>query len=408
MPDAFSDLLPPLSTEEFEALRADIKANGVLHPVFVDEAGAVLDGRHRLKIDPDSPRKVIRGLSPAEKAAFVYRCNFTRRNLSPDQKREARNRMKVLAIELREEDARKWTNKRVGQSLGVSTDTVEAWFKPATNPSSRNSSTPPAAKPDARVKVRADAKPVAAERVKAGDTHEQVAADLGVSRQTVTKIVAAERVKEEKAAARQERIREAEKMGAVDGFVHGDFREVAKTIAPASVDLIFTDPPYDRKTLPLYGDLARIAADKLVDGGSLICYLGQYQIGEVINLITPHLRLWWTLAVIHTGRSARMNEYGVVVKWKPLLWFVKGTRGDKLTFVDDLVVSREEKDSHEWQQSLEEASYYIERLAPAGSMVFDPFCGGGTTAVAAKQLGRRFLTCDLDGDSLALAKARIV
>jgi hypothetical protein len=35
--DQYADLLPPLSTEEFAALKADVKANGVLHPVILEE-----------------------------------------------------------------------------------------------------------------------------------------------------------------------------------------------------------------------------------------------------------------------------------------------------------------------------------------------------------------------------------
>lgn len=219
--------------------------------------------------------------------------------------------------------------------------------------------------------------------------------------------------REVKKAEREEQRRAAAETVAAElppddmGVRDGDFREVVKALADESVDLIFTDPPYHREYLPLYGDLAAEAARVLKPGGSLVCYLGQYQIHEVCNLVTPHLRLWWTLCCLHTGQSARMTEYGIVVKWKPMLWFVKGTRGDKHTFVDDLVVSDQEKDAHEWQQAEAEAAYYIDKLTPPGGFVFDPFCGGGTTAVAAKRLGRRWLTCDVDPVAIPIARKRI-
>jgi ParB/RepB/Spo0J family partition protein len=189
--------------------------------------------------------------------------------------------------------------------------------------------------------------------------------------------------------------------------LHGDFRTALAVLRDESADLIFTDPPYDRETLPLYGAMAEIAARILKPGGSLVCYLGQYQLHEVCALVTPHLRLWWTLACVHTGDAALMNEYGVRVHWKPMLWFVKGTRGDKQTIVRDLVESTQEKDAHEWQQSLVEARYYVENLCPPGGMVVDPFCGGGTTAVAAKGLNRRWLTCDVDPETVARARRRV-
>jgi site-specific DNA-methyltransferase (adenine-specific) len=75
--------------------------------------------------------------------------------------------------------------------------------------------------------------------------------------------------------------------------------------------------------------------------------------------------------------------------------------------VEDLVVSHKEKSSHPWQQSVVEASYYIEKLTPAGGLVVDPFCGGGTTALAAKQAGRKWITCELDPEYAAIATQRI-
>jgi hypothetical protein len=192
----------------------------------------------------------------------------------------------------------------------------------------------------------------------------------------------------------------------LEGFHHGDFRDVAKSIPDGSVDLVFTDPPYTRDCLPLYGALAEVAAAKLVEGGSLVCYVGQYLLPDVLNLVMPHLRYWWTAAAIHTEPRARMREYGVKVGWKPLLWFVKG-RWDRHTFVKDTLFSTMEKADHPYQQSVEEAMYFVGKLVPEGGLVWDPFCGGGTTAAACKQLGVRCVTCDVYAQALDRAKARV-
>ena len=44
----------------------------------------------------------------------------------------------------------------------------------------------------------------------------------------------------------------------------------------------------------------------------------------------------------------------------------------------------------------------------AGEIIFDPTCGGGTTAVAAERLGRKWITCDTSRVALNLARKRIM
>ena len=43
-----------------------------------------------------------------------------------------------------------------------------------------------------------------------------------------------------------------------------------------------------------------------------------------------------------------------------------------------------------------------------GDLVLDPFCGSGTTGVACKLLGRKFIGIDNDRDFIALAKERLI
>jgi 16S rRNA G966 N2-methylase RsmD len=188
----------------------------------------------------------------------------------------------------------------------------------------------------------------------------------------------------------------------------GDFRDILPTIPDGCVDLIFTDPPYDKKTVPLYEDMAREAARILRPGGSLICYLGQYATADVCRMMENHLKFFWPLCCHHEGPGQIMAFWGIRVKWKPMLWFVNGgNRFDTSAVVEDLIFSKKEKSAHPWQQSVTEARYYIERLTPEGGLVVDPFCGGGTTALAAKQSGRKWITCEIDEEYASIATQRI-
>jgi DNA modification methylase len=46
-------------------------------------------------------------------------------------------------------------------------------------------------------------------------------------------------------------------------------------------------------------------------------------------------------------------------------------------------------------------------LTYPGQVILDPFCGSGTTAIAALQLKRQFIGFDIDPDALQLAKINI-
>jgi hypothetical protein len=213
---------------------------------------------------------------------------------------------------------------------------------------------------------------------------------------------------EHQAAEREKQKAEAKKRRrAVDGLYLGDFRQVGDMIPDASVDLIFTDPPYDRKAIELFDGLGEFAARVLRPGGSLVAYVGHIQLPDVLADLSKHLRYWWTCACVHGGQHARMTEYGIVAGWKPIVWFVKETRGDKMTFVNDTVTSQREKSHHEWQQAEEEARYFIELLTEKDGFVVDPFCGGGTTPVACINTGRKWAAFEIDESRLARASERI-
>jgi hypothetical protein len=191
------------------------------------------------------------------------------------------------------------------------------------------------------------------------------------------------------------------------GLYVGDFREYAKQIPDESIELIFTDPPYDREAIPLFTDLAQIAARVLRPGGSLIAYCGQIQLPHVLFGMADHLRYWWVNACVHSGKHNQMDKYGIKNGWKPMVWFVKGTRGDVQTFVEDTVTGAEEKSHHAWQQAESEAAYYIEKLCSPSGIVWEPFGGGGTTLVACESLGRKWIACEINPASAARIAERL-
>lgn len=120
MTDSPYQLLPPLSDEEYDALKESIRERGVLVAVEVDELGVILDGHHRVQIayelGIEYPTNVRYGLDEVGKRSLARTLNTQRRHLSQAQKRM------VIADELRENPSD--SNNAIAKRLGVSDSTV--------------------------------------------------------------------------------------------------------------------------------------------------------------------------------------------------------------------------------------------------------------------------------------------
>lgn len=114
-------VMPPLSENEYESLKAQIARDGVLVPVEYDEAGNMLDGFHRVKacreLSIENWPSITRlGLTEIEKRTHARTINAIRRHLNREQKREL-VRAQLL-------DTPEWSNNRIAQLVGVTHPTV--------------------------------------------------------------------------------------------------------------------------------------------------------------------------------------------------------------------------------------------------------------------------------------------
>lgn len=187
-------------------------------------------------------------------------------------------------------------------------------------------------------------------------------------------------------------------------FVVGDIRNIEAKLGIAKA--IITDPPYPEKYLNLYHDLGRYSQVVLKDGGSLLALVGQAHLNQVIEILSGYLNYHWTLALLLSGPRSMMYQRKVNVGWKPILWFTKGKySGD--AFSDVIVAGARDKNRFEWQQGIEQFDQLVRNFTRPGDMIVDPFCGTGTTGVAAVSLGRKFIGIDIDERRIANAKVRI-
>ncbi|MCX7424150.1 MAG: DNA methyltransferase [Planctomycetia bacterium] len=202
----------------------------------------------------------------------------------------------------------------------------------------------------------------------------------------------------------QERAQQAKGARSGGNILTGPASQLWDKLADGSVDLFLTDPPYDR--IDLYGELAELASAKLKTGCLCLAFCGQYHLPAVLETMAQHLQYHWTFAILFGGPHRAVYAKKIANTWHPVVAFSKGkcTAG----WITDMLESGgREKDAHEWQKTLTDVEYLIEKLTAPGALVVDPYCGSGTVPAACRKLGRRWLACEIDSKTARVARGRI-
>ncbi len=232
-----------------------------------------------------------------------------------------------------------------------------------------------------------------------------------------------------------------------------DCVELMRLMPAGSVDLIFADPPYRLSNGGVTVKSGRLAP---VDKGTWDRSMGLVRDQEfnvrwlraARRILKADGALWVTGThhiIFSLGFALQTLGYRIInnVIWeKPdpvpnalhtafthahetLLWASRG-RGARHTFNYDLIngpdpgaqmssvwrirtVPRREKlhGYHPTQKPLRLVRRALLASTREGELVFDPFCGSGTTGVAAKELNRFFVGAELEKEYAELAERRI-
>ena len=373
----YDKLVPKLFSEEYTSLKDSIRENGLWMPIIVNNAGEILDGHHRFRACVEleiSPKHAIREFeNKLLEKKFVIECNLKRRQLNDFQKSElgiellqinedlAKERMiQAHTGKLSKDNITGTSVQLTADEIGLSRGTFERAKKIIENSTEE-------------IK----------QKLRVGNPHTSISKEY----QNL--------IKEQKKEKRHDQIKLLQVNLPDKVTLHNtEFQKIF--IEGNTVSLIFTDPPYHNKYLYLYKDLAIHASRVLRDGGSLVCYVGQGNIGKVINLMEEQgLKFHWPITVKHAGPSASVFGKKILVACKIMLWFVKGKYEGE--FVRDYIESEfQGKELHEWAQSTIESDYYIKYMTIPNDIVYDPFLGQGTFGISAVKLDRQFIGCEID------------
>jgi len=189
---------------------------------------------------------------------------------------------------------------------------------------------------------------------------------------------------------------------------NGDCLEYMKTLAPASVDCVITDPPYgigvqNKNCVAGRNDRRsdeKITWDEFIPSQEYfdeIFRISKYQIifGAIYyNCFNGGAIVWDKLQPLPDSSQceiASISKYNKVFKFTQR-WtnFVNTKQTD-----------------HPTEKPVDLMKYCIELVSKEGETIFDPFMGSGSTGVAAIQTGRRFMGCEISAEYFAIAEKRV-
>jgi len=193
--------------------------------------------------------------------------------------------------------------------------------------------------------------------------------------------------------------------------VEGDCLELMKALPDGCVDAVVADPPYPKEYLDFLRDAWPLCRRAARDGAWLLVMSGQVWLPRVMSDIA---RAAWEYRWMGNFRMPMANSpiwpIGISTGWKPLL--IYGTSSSqkfkpwKYDVFENATQNEDDKHYHKWGQSFRQFLTLIERFEIEGT-ILDPFCGSGTTLVAAKKLGRHFLGFEISHEYCEIARRRM-
>lgn len=200
---------------------------------------------------------------------------------------------------------------------------------------------------------------------------------------------------------------------------HGDCIAVMANLPRESIDFILTDPPYlvryksrDHRTVrnddnaawvkPAFTQMHRI----LKPGSFCVSFYGWNKIHLFMD---AWLEAGFSVAghivfTKHYASSKRVMSY----RHEQAYLLAKGNPRPQCIIPDVLPWGRYTGNKlHPTQKPLEILRPLITAFSAPGDTVLDPFCGSGSTIVAARELGRKFIGIELDRRHYRTAAGRV-
>lgn len=202
----------------------------------------------------------------------------------------------------------------------------------------------------------------------------------------------------------------------INQVVCGDSLDIMRLIPDKAIDLVLTDPPYgigkdfendDLNDRELEDYLSKVSAElKRITKYNLAIEIAK-------NKLPLFLRAFqdWKYEyplILHTNNGMRNGKVGFN-QYSLLLWFSNEKRSinrnrDHFSLPLENTIKLFK---HPSPKMVKHYEYMISMFSNEGDLALDPFMGSGTTCVAAKQLGRKFIGIEISEKYCEIANQRL-
>lgn len=209
---------------------------------------------------------------------------------------------------------------------------------------------------------------------------------------------------------------------AIDTIYTGDARELAKGIPDESVDLVLTDPPFgldfkysngyddDPEAYPELVEWIISESNRVIKpGGLCFVFVAQPQLRHIWPLFPEHSRIFAACKNFVQYRPTPVQfSYDPVIFWqKAGKNLVSPMAGRRDYHIGNTAYYVTLDTFHSCPRPLNTITYMVDNFSPEGGIVVDWFMGSGTTAIASKITGRRYIGFEIDHDTAEQARKRV-
>ncbi|MCK9559301.1 MAG: site-specific DNA-methyltransferase [Candidatus Marinimicrobia bacterium] len=247
----------------------------------------------------------------------------------------------------------------------------------------------------------------------------------------------------------------------INRITQGNCFSLLPTLEPASVDLIATDPPYEKSLRDIYSgwndgmDWPILAAefDRVLKPSGQVALFCDWSSGQAMTTALRDrfkFRFIWIwqkttaqpinkkmplaeveLIAVYSKKKSRLKD--LTFNWKeiaergepyrrtfnrqnntrkPIKPYVSESNGIRyprqiLNFPSKCNLPESERTDHPTQKPLGLCGYVIKALSNPSNLVCDPFSGSGSVAVACHRLGRRFIGIERNPIYFQMAQERL-